>query len=49
MFIPFRDGNLIPLPSNFTFPFYYTPHPIALKAVGQLQERLKSGDFKHDF
>jgi tRNA pseudouridine32 synthase/23S rRNA pseudouridine746 synthase len=49
MFIPFRDGNLITLPSNFTFPFYYTPHPIALKAVGQLQERLKSGDFKHDF
>jgi tRNA pseudouridine32 synthase/23S rRNA pseudouridine746 synthase len=49
MFIPFRDGNLIPLPSNFTFPFYYTPNPIALEAVGQLQERLKSGDFKHDF
>jgi tRNA pseudouridine32 synthase/23S rRNA pseudouridine746 synthase len=49
MFIPFQGGNLIPLPSNFTFPFYYTPHPIALKAVGQLQERLKSGDFKHDF
>jgi tRNA pseudouridine32 synthase/23S rRNA pseudouridine746 synthase len=49
MFIPFRDGNLIPLPTTFTFPFYYAPHPIALEAVGLLQERLNSVDFKHDF
>ncbi|MEY3843876.1 MAG: hypothetical protein RL293_298 [Bacteroidota bacterium] len=49
MFIPFRDGNLIPLPTKFTFPFYYTPHPIALEAVRLLQERLNSVDFNHDF
>jgi tRNA pseudouridine32 synthase/23S rRNA pseudouridine746 synthase len=49
MFIPFRDGNLIPLPNKFTFPFYYTPHPIALEAVRLLQERLNSVDFNHDF
>jgi len=49
MFIPFRDGNLIPLPSKFTFPFYYTPHPIALEAVRLLQERLNTVDFNHDF
>lgn len=49
MFIPFRDGILIPLPTKFTFPFYYTPHPIALEAARLLQERLNSVDFKHDF
>lgn len=49
MFIPFRDGNLIPLPTKFTFPFYYTPHPIALEAVRLLQERLNTVDFNHDF
>ena len=49
MFIPFQDGTLITLPDKFTFPFYYTPHPIALEAVRLLQERLNSVDFKHDF
>lgn len=49
MFIPFRDGNSIPLPEKFTFPFYYSPHPIALEAVKLLQLRLKTEDFHHDF
>jgi tRNA pseudouridine32 synthase / 23S rRNA pseudouridine746 synthase len=31
------DGDL---PSNFTFPFYYEPHPIAVRAANQLQSRI---------
>jgi tRNA pseudouridine32 synthase/23S rRNA pseudouridine746 synthase len=49
MFIPFQVGLSIPLPDKFTFPFYYSPHPIALEAVGLLQERLKTESFQHDF
>lgn len=49
MFIPFRDGNGMELPEKFTFPFYYSPHPIALEAVKLLQLRLKTEDFHHDF
>lgn len=49
MFIPFQVGLSIPLPDKFTFPFYYSPHPIALEAVGLLQKRLKTESFQHDF
>ena len=49
MFIPFQVGLSIPLPDKFTFPFYYSPHPIALEAVGLLKERLKTESFQHDF
>jgi tRNA pseudouridine32 synthase/23S rRNA pseudouridine746 synthase len=49
MFIPFRNGISIPLPSKFTYPFYYTPHPIALEAVSLLKARLNEEDFRHDF
>jgi tRNA pseudouridine32 synthase/23S rRNA pseudouridine746 synthase len=49
MFIPFQDGHSIELPSKFTFPFYYSPHPIALEAVRLLQLRLNTEDFHHDF
>ena len=49
MFIPFQDGIPIELPDKFTFPFYYSPHPIALEAVELLQERLKTKNFHHDF
>ncbi len=49
MFIPFQDGDSIELPAKFTFPFYYSPHPIALEAVRRLQLRLTTEDFHHDF
>ncbi len=49
MFIPFQDGHSIELPAKFTFPFYYSPHPIALEAVRLLQLRLNTEDFHHDF
>ena len=44
------DVSQIELPSKFTFPFYYEPHPIALLAVNKLQKYLvEQLDFAHDF
>ena len=38
------------LPAKFTFPFYYDPHPIALKAAEKLKEYLSvQKDFEHNF
>lgn len=39
-----------PLPELFTFPFYYQPHPLSIKAAKQLQSYLETQqDFKHNF
>ncbi|MGI9948850.1 RluA family pseudouridine synthase [Vibrio hyugaensis] len=38
------------LPAQFTFPFYYTPHPLCVLAAEQLQQHLTTQtDFEHDF
>lgn len=39
----------IDLPVKFTFPFYYTPHPLVEIAVAQLQSELMHRDFNHNF
>lgn len=40
----------IPLPERFTFPFYYTPHPLSILAAEELQHYLeKQRDFEHEF
>ncbi len=40
----------IVLPEKFTFPFYYTPHPLALQAATELQERIQHEiEWEHDF
>jgi len=45
-----EDISSISLPSKFTFPFYYDPHPLAIKAAEKLQEYLKTQkDFTHNF
>ncbi len=45
-----EDISEIGLPTNFDFPFYYTPHPLAVKAAQELQEYLVSQtDWYHDF
>jgi len=49
MFIPLVVDPSLDLPKKFTFPFYYQPHPIAVLAAQQLQERLIKEDFHHDF
>ncbi|NOH80394.1 RNA pseudouridine synthase [Vibrio sp. RE86] len=38
------------LPSKFTFPFYYTPHPLCVLAAEQLQQHLSTQqEWQHDF
>ncbi len=50
-FTPFLSGiSAIDLPQNFTYPFYYSPHPLSLIACKELQDYLKNQkDFKHNF
>jgi tRNA pseudouridine32 synthase/23S rRNA pseudouridine746 synthase len=37
------------IPEQFTFPFYYTPHPIAMHAANQLQKLLVENPWGHNF
>ena len=50
-FTPFlNDVRAIDLPQQFTYPFYYSPHPLSLIACQELQDYLKTQtDFKHNF
>jgi tRNA pseudouridine32 synthase/23S rRNA pseudouridine746 synthase len=44
------DIRSISLPEKFTFPFYYSPHPLGIIASKELQEYLKTQtDFVHNF
>ncbi|MEF1160043.1 pseudouridine synthase, partial [Vibrio parahaemolyticus] len=44
------DTSDYELPTQFTFPFYYTPHPLCVMAAKQLQQHLLAQtDFEHDF
>ncbi len=43
MFTRFKqDIQAYSLPKRFTFPFYYTPHPLCLLAAKELQQHLKT-------
>lgn len=45
-----KDISRIVLPGTFTFPFDYTPHPIAIYAANQLKNYLETQqDWVHDF
>lgn len=45
---PLAEGET--LPERFTFPFHYVPHPLALRAVEQLQALLQTQtDWAYDF
>lgn len=50
-FIPFRQStDTISLPEQFTFPFYYDPHPLSLLAAKELQEHLQTQtEWEHNF
>lgn len=39
----------LPRPKKFTFPFYYTPHSLAINAANDLQQELKSTAIEHNF
>ena len=44
------DLSAIKLPEKFTFPFHYTPNPLALQAVELLQNHLNTQqNWQHDF
>lgn len=43
-FIPFENLEpSIPLPTSFTFPFFYVPHPLALNACLAMQKNFPDG------
>ncbi len=45
-----RNIQHIPIPQQFTFPFNYEPHKLAIIAAKELQEHLKTQtDWTHDF
>lgn len=38
------------IPKQFTYPFYYTPHPLCIKAANQVKAYLATqNDFEHNF
>ena len=39
----------LPCPKKFTFPFYYTPHSLAINAANELQQELESTALEHNF
>ncbi len=46
----YDSAENIKLPQHFTFPYYYTPHPLALLAVDHLQHYLETQQqWQHDF
>jgi tRNA pseudouridine32 synthase/23S rRNA pseudouridine746 synthase len=51
LFHPFKINiSDIPLPENFTFPFYYEPHKLSILAAAELQQYLAAQtDFQHNF
>ena len=45
-----KNVNALALPEKFTFPFYYTPDELSLRATEQLKEYLSDqNDFQHNF
>ncbi|WP_343632182.1 pseudouridine synthase [Fluviicola sp.] len=50
-FIPFKsDVSAIPRPEKFTFPFYYDPHELAVRAMDQVQDYLQTQtEWTHNF
>jgi tRNA pseudouridine32 synthase/23S rRNA pseudouridine746 synthase len=42
--------SLQDLPEEFTYPFYYEPHPLCIEASEEIQEYLiTQSDFEHNF
>ena len=44
------EGDFKELPQQFTYPFYYEPHPLSIMAAKEVQAYLKvQNDFNHNF
>lgn len=49
-FIAFEDDvSSVELPRKFTYPFYYEPHELSLRAAEQLQRFIRQQDWNQDF
>ena len=50
-FIAFKNiTDTYVLPKQFTFPFYYEPHPLCILASNELQQYLKTqNEWHHNF
>lgn len=44
-----KDVSHIPLPDQFNYPFYYTPHDLGKIASAQLQELIEQNPWGHNF
>ena len=44
-----KDISGISPPEKFTYPFFYTPHPLVKLATEQLKDYLVKTDLKHNF
>ena len=50
LFHPLHVDSEMVLPKQFTFPFYYEPHALSIKAAKEVQNYLESQtDFNHNF
>jgi tRNA pseudouridine32 synthase/23S rRNA pseudouridine746 synthase len=51
LFTPFKQSiEAYSLPKRFTFPFYYTPHPLCILAVEELQHHIETNTtWQHNF
>jgi len=51
LFMPFRsDVHALSVPERFTFPFYYSPHPLAQRAAEEVQAYLiEQANWQHNF
>ncbi|WP_458626249.1 RluA family pseudouridine synthase [Winogradskyella sp. PC D3.3] len=49
-FHPIKSNPSEALPRQFTFPFYYTPHPLCIAAANEVKSYLSTQtDFEHNF
>lgn len=44
-----KDITNISIPDLFTFPFYYTPHPLCLIAADEIQQVISNNQWDHNF
>ena len=50
LFHPIKTEDLLDLPEQFTYPFYYQPHPLCIKAVDEIKSYLQTQThFDHNF
>ena len=50
LFHPLQVETSVELPKQFTFPFYYEPHELSVKAAEEVKSYFNSQtDFEHNF